>query len=241
MISEKLKLQLSGWEILFPFFETQAWLDIKNAIKPDFFRVSPSIDSWFKAFTLCSYKDTKVVWVGQSPYFTIDGYSKEVTADGLCFSTNIKNNVPPSLFKIYKAIEYDLWNGCNRDMDRTNNLEYLAKQGVLLLNSALTTIIGSADSHIEVWRPFIDYVVKVLNEKEDLVVVTFGKVAKEAMINIDSKHMLVNLEHPAKAAYENRAFKHENCFSKINEYLVNKNKEEIKWDQSQLVEEQVPF
>ena len=240
MISEKLKQQLGDWTCLYPFFESSEWLKIKEAIKPDFGQTTPELDNWFKAFKLCPYKDVKVVWLGLSPYYTKDIHTKENVADGLAFSTDYRHAVPPSLFKIYKGIEGDLWDRMNLNMTRYNDLSFLAEQGVLLLNSALTTTFGKADSHLEIWEPFIKFVLKVLNQKEGLIFCGFGRYACEQLTFIDDKHTVFEREHPAASAYAYREWNHEDLFSKINEKLSKQDKEIILWDKY-LTELQTPF
>lgn len=242
MISEKLKQQLGDWECLYPFFEKPDWAKIKDAIRPDIEKVTPDVDNWFKAFRSCPYNDLKVVWLGMSPYYTVDPYTKALTADGLAFSTDTKHSVPPSLFKIYKGMEWDLWNGMNLNMDRKNDLTFLANQGVLLLNSALTTVLGDSKAHLMAWKPFIEFVINTLNrEKTDIMFVGFGTFANDLLRKVDkTKHMVIELEHPAASAYASRNWDHNNVFSKTDEYLSKKDKGCILWD-NYFVDLEVPF
>ena len=80
----------------------------------------------FNAFKLTPLDKVKVVIIGQDPYH------EPGQAMGLSFSVPSTVKVPPSLINIYKEIadEYDT----NIDMS-SGDLTYLAKQGVLLLNS----------------------------------------------------------------------------------------------------------
>ena len=80
----------------------------------------------FNAFQLTPLKDVKVVIIGQDPYH------EPGQAMGLSFSVPETVKVPPSLINIYKEIadEYD-----TRINMENGDLTYLAKQGVLLLNS----------------------------------------------------------------------------------------------------------
>lgn len=233
MISEKLKESLGDWECLYGFFESDEWAKIKKAIKPDFAQTTPEIESWFKAFRLCPYKDLRVVWLGLSPYYTKDPYTNQNVADGLGFSTDTKHSVPLGLFKIYKGMEDDLWRGINLNMDRTNDLSYLAEQGVLLINSALTTTYGKADSQLSIWEPFIQYVLKTIStEKEGIIFCGFGKHAIKLISSTtqQEKHIIHEREHPANSAHEYRTWRHENLFSKINEELGKQDKGVILWD-----------
>ena len=231
MVSEALKSQLGDWTVLYPFFESPAWTKIKENLKPDFANLTPEIGVWFRAFKECKYADLKIVWLGLSPYFSKDKHTGKNVADGLAFSTPQIHSVPPSLFQLYKGMEWDLWTGMNLEMERSNELTYLANQGVLLLNSALTTTYGKPDSHLEIWKPFIQYVLKVLNEKEGLIFCGFGKVANELLTSIDkSKHLVIEREHPAAAAYRNDSWRHEKLFTLVDEELDRQSKPMMKWD-----------
>jgi len=131
----------------------------------------------------------------------------------------------------------------NLEMFRANELDFLADQGILLLNSALTTTYNKPDSHLLIWEPFIKYVIEILNKKDKLIFCGFGKVANTLLINVDiSKHIVFEREHPAASAYQNRDWKHDNLFSKTNEILYSIYEKEIKWD-TYLVpkEDDLPF
>jgi uracil-DNA glycosylase len=66
------------------------------------------------------------------------------------------------------------------DVDVNPNLESWAKQGVLLLNTALTVQKGMPASHIDMWMPFTrDVITKLSLEKPHLVWVLWGKKAQE--------------------------------------------------------------
>lgn len=241
-ITPKLAAQLGDWKCLYPFFEGPEWVALKNAIKPDIEKVSPVIDKWFRAYTACQYKDLKVVFMGLCPYHTVDTYTKALVADGLAFSTVQKHNTPPSLFKVYKGIEADLYNGINLEMERHLELDFLANQGVLLTNVALTTILGTAAYHTKVWEPFTKFLINTLNKNnKDLIFVGFGVPACKTLQQVDqSIHTVIELEHPAASAYESRDWKHEKVFSRINDILRSQNKTEILWDKY-LVNMEVPF
>ena len=75
--------------------------------------------------------------------------------------------IPPSLANIYKELENDL----GIPPPRHGNLEPWAAQGVLLLNATLTVRAGQAGSHQgKGWETFTDEVIKVVNDKSDVVV-----------------------------------------------------------------------
>ena len=101
------------------------------------YTVYPPREDIFNAQRAASYADTKVVILGQDPYH------QPGQAHGMCFSVNEGVKIPPSLVNIYKELESDLGippapHGC---------LRAWAKQGVLLLNTALTVRESMPNSH----------------------------------------------------------------------------------------------
>src|SRR5690606_31835661 len=104
----------------------------------------------------------KVVIIGMDPYFKKIG--DKIIADGLAFSCSNTQKLQPSLEILYNGMEDDLNNGMCLEMDRNPDLSYLAKQGVLLLNSSLTVLENTPGSHITLWKPFISKVLDIINK-----------------------------------------------------------------------------
>ena len=123
--------------------------------------VYPPKNFVFNALKLTSYKDTKVVIVGQDPYHG------EGEAHGLSFSVQKGIKIPPSLQNIYKELYSDLGIEPNEYGDLTK----WAKEGVLLLNAVLTVEKDKPASHRNLgWELLTDYIIRTLNEKEDPIV-----------------------------------------------------------------------
>ena len=96
-------------------------------------KIFPPENDWFKALELTPFEHVKVVILGQDPYH------EPQQAHGLCFSVPDGITPPPSLVNIYKEIETDL----GRPSATHGDLTAWAHQGVLLLNSTLTSIWSS--------------------------------------------------------------------------------------------------
>lgn len=187
-------------------------------------RVFPESDDMFRAMKLTPYNNVKVVIVGQEPYHT------EGIADGLAFSSKNELVIPPSLEKIYKGMEddYDFGNFLSADA----SLEYLAEQGVLLLNRFLTVEKGNTMSHSTIgWKQFTDAIIRNLNkDKEHLVFLLWGSVAKDVRELITKEsHFIIECEHPAFASREIRPWEHNKCFSKTNKFLEGTGQTGIRW------------
>ena len=175
----------------------------------------------FNALKLTSFKDTKVVIVGQDPYH------EEHQAHGLSFSVQKGVKLPPSLQNIYKELEADLDIKPRVDGDLTG----WARQGVLLLNAVLTVEKGHAGSHRNMgWELLTDYIIKVLNTKSTPVVfILWGNFAKEkAKLITNSIHYIIMSPHPSPfSAYS--GFFGSRPFSKANNYLTTHGLTPIDW------------
>jgi uracil-DNA glycosylase len=184
--------------------------------------VYPSIEDTFRAFRLTPYESVKTVILGQDPYH--DG-----VANGLAFSTTGKIN--PSLQKIIEGMEDDLAIGEFLDPVKRHNWEYLATQGVLLLNVALTVERGRPNSHTQLWEPFTLHVMDILaHHTNPLVFLLWGANAQSfATRSPISAHKCIMCEHPAFAARQQRAWIHQNCFSKANSHLETMGVTKILW------------
>lgn len=174
----------------------------------------------FNAFRL-SYKDVKVVILGQDPYHG------EGEAHGYAFSC-LKTPIPPSLKNIYKELYDDL----HIQKDITNgDLTTWVKQGVMLLNTCLTVEKDKPNSHKNLgWHTFTDEVIKKLNEREDpIVFILWGNNAREKKKYItNNKHLVIESAHPSPFSARNGFFGSK-PFSKTNEFLKQNNKLPIKW------------
>ncbi len=139
--------------------------------------IFPNKDNIFEALRQTSYKDTKVLILGQDPYHG------EGQAHGLAFSVQLTVKIPPSLLNIYKELRDDI--GCY--IPNNGYLIPWANQGVLLLNTALTVRAHEANSHKNKgWEIFTDEIIKILNKRQDPVIfVLWGANARKKKEFID--------------------------------------------------------
>lgn len=170
----------------------------------------PPKQNRFRAFELCPLDNVRVVILGQDPYF-IQGQ-----ADGLAFSTwpHVKRT-PNSLGRIFKEYERDL--GFPKPL--TNSLEAWSRNGVLLLNTALTVEEGKPGSHIKLWHRFTTWTLGQLSKKQGLVYMLWGKHAQQYKGRIDAeKNCILCAGHPSPL---NRTDPFLGCshFSKSCDYL----------------------
>jgi len=191
---------------------------IKNEYKNKI--IFPNYTNIFNALRFTDYDSVKVVILGQDPYHGLG------EAHGLSFSVKQGVKMPPSLVNIYKELYSDL--GIKRTC---SDLTDWAKQGILLLNSILTVEQDKPLSHKNKgWEIFTDTIIKKLNEREEPVIFllwgNYARSKKEIITN--KRHKIIESVHPSPLS-ANRGFFGSKPFSKINDYLKNIGKEEIKW------------
>ena len=183
--------------------------------------VYPDMNDIFNALKYTSFKDTKVVIIGQDPYHGIG------QAHGLCFSVKKGVVPPPSLKNIFKELNSDI----GKEIPPHGELVDWAKQGVLLLNNVLTVREGEPTSHKGMgWEQFTDRVIFELDKKETPVVfLLWGAHAqKKAEIIKNPIHKKLMSVHPSPLS-ASRGFFGCRHFSKTNEILKSNGMKEIVW------------
>jgi uracil-DNA glycosylase len=116
-------------------------------------RIAPVLPVVFRALDLVPIDQVRVVIVGQDPYPTAGD------ADRLAFSANGNGGLPSSSARIFAELRRDL--GCAKPSN--GNLTLWAQRGVLLLNTALTTKVGTAWGHASIdWETFTRAILRIV-------------------------------------------------------------------------------
>ena len=184
--------------------------------------VYPPKEEIFNALNYTSYKDVKVVILGQDPYH---GYNQ---AHGLSFSVKDSVKTPPSLVNIYKELKQE---NLIDDIPTTGNLESWAKQGILLLNAVLTVRESEPNSHKNKgWETLTDKIISSLSDRnEPVVFLLWGNYARAKKSIINDKHYVLEAAHPSPLS-ASRGFFGCDHFIKTNKILKELNKKEINWN-----------
>lgn len=183
--------------------------------------VYPPYNLILNAFKLTPFDNVKVIIMGQDPYHNPH------QAMGLSFSVPENEMLPPSLKNIFKEIE----NEYNVKMKNNGDLTYLAKQGVLLLNSLLTVRKNEPMSHQNYgYETLIENVITLLDQDDSpKVFILWGNSAKSVLKYIHNPHHLIlTSAHPSPLSAYNGFFNN-NHFKKTNEFLIKNNLEPINW------------
>ena len=183
--------------------------------------IFPKREIIFRSLQLVQPDEVKVVILGQDPYHNFN------QADGLAFSVSNFQSLPPSLINIFTEIENDL----NIKIEKKGDLENIAKQGVLLLNSILTVEKNNPGSHKNIgWEKLTDIIISSLSLIGNIVFILWGNFAKKKSNLIDNNiNLVINSSHPSPFS-AHKGFFGSKPFSKCNDYLISKGKEPIKWN-----------
>ena len=183
--------------------------------------IFPRRENIFRSLQLVQPDEVKVVILGQDPYHNFN------QADGLAFSVSNFQSLPPSLINIFIEIENDL----NIKIQKKGDLENIAKQGVLLLNSILTVEKNNPGSHKNIgWEKLTDIIISSLSLIGNIVFILWGNFAKKKSNLIDNNiNLVINSSHPSPFS-AHKGFFGSKPFSKCNDYLISKGKEPINWN-----------
>lgn len=215
----------NDWDdILKDEFRSDYYLKLREFLKSEYFsrRIYPPMDDIFNALRYTSYKDTRVVILGQDPYHGAG------QAHGLCFSVKKGVPPPPSLKNIFKELkdEYGIAE------PETGELTGWARQGVLLLNTTLTVREAAPQSHKgQGWEIFTDKLISILNKKDMPVVFMLwgGNARSKKALITNNNHLILECAHPSPLSAYAGFFgcKH---FIKANDFLIQNGLTPIAWD-----------
>jgi uracil-DNA glycosylase len=161
------------------------------------------------------FESVKVLLIGQDPYPTKD------VACGLAFAVSDASKKPQSLKNLMKELATDL-----PQVSNSGQLDRWSSQGVMLLNSALTTTIGAPGAHAKIWIGFTKAVIGQL-DSSSLVCLSLGDHAKKLSALI-VKGEVIQATHPSPLS-ASRGFFGSRIYSRVNSALQAKGLAPIDW------------
>jgi uracil-DNA glycosylase len=180
-------------------------------------------------FRECPLDKVSVVLIGQDPYI------RPGQAQGLSFSVPTGLTVPPSLRKMYECLIH--W-GLITAAPAHGNLVGWARQGVLMLNCALTTVMGVSNAHAAVWADYTSALIRELMMGPPRVFILLGAFA-QGKVSIDttgrSIHTVLTWGHPSPLNSANKTdnpnnFKYCDVFTRTNDALIARGVAPINWN-----------
>ena len=205
-----------------PFF-AENWPGIQNKLAGEDRQILPPAHQIFAALNACAPCACKVVILGQDPYPT-PGH-----AHGLSFSVQPDvMPLPRSLNNIFKEMQEDVGG-----TPTNGDLRFWAKQGVLLLNSALTVPAGEAGAHAKLgWSNLTAQVMAELDSSPRAFLL-WGKHAQGFAKHVTQPyHLIIETAHPSPLSAR-RGFFGSRPFSRINDWLTQQGQSPINWTDPQ--------
>jgi uracil-DNA glycosylase len=218
----------AGWRDLAPFRDGRAAavcarIDARIAEGE---AVAPHPSRIFAALAETPFDEVRVVILGQDPYPTPGD------ANGLAFSYIGPGRLPRSLANIFRELADDLGREAGAGV-RLGDLTPWARQGVLLLNSALTVAegAGGAGSHLKLgWGAVTESILAgIAGTRPHLAALLWGGPAQAKRPLIDEeRHLVIASAHPSPLSAR-RGFFGSRPFSRTNEWLEGKGLAPIRW------------
>ena len=181
-------------------------------------RICPDPNNVFKAFEVCPYDSCKVIFIGQDPY------PQRGVATGILFGNKENSTIlSPSLAVIR--------NTCISESEKFDiTLESWCRQGILMINSALTVQQDIIGSHTLLWRPFMrDFLKRYSITEPGQIYVLFGRQAQSFKDCINPNlNDVIEVEHPAYYARIKQPMP-KAPFTQVNKLLIDKYGIPIEW------------
>jgi uracil-DNA glycosylase len=184
-------------------------------------QVLPPPQDVFNAFRLTPLDRVKVVILGQDPYPTPGD------AHGLAFSYRGGRRLPASLRVILSEMAAET----GAAMPKSGDLTAWARQGVLLLNTALTVEAGRAGAHLKAgWSALADQAVAAVSEHRPAAVFLFWGAPARRRVGLveQSRHLVLEAGHPSPLNRLND-FRGTRPFTRANAWLIDKGIEPVDW------------
>ncbi len=227
------------WQLLLnQYLQSRDWQSLSEKFAIEYQRhgdsIRPDRERIFNALYLTPVDTVKVIILGQDPYHSPG------LAQGLAFSVpkNISmhsKQFPSSLRNINKALVLEGLGSL-----RSGDLTHWAKQGVLLLNTALSVRLGEANSHAQLgWKSLVIEIIQKLSQQINHDWLLWGGPAQsmEEYIHNPNQHLILKSSHPSGlGVYKTeQPFIHQgdqrSCehFIKTNKWLLASNQTNINW------------
>jgi uracil-DNA glycosylase len=232
----------NDWQLLLnQHLDSSEWQALTEKYNEEYRRygdaIRPDKSFIFNALHLTPVDSVKVIILGQDPYHSPG------LAQGLAFSIPKtipmqSKQFPSSLRNINKALMLEGFGSL-----ANGDLSDWAKQGVLLLNTALSVRLGEANSHAQLgWKSFVVKIIQKLSEQPNLVWLLWGGHAQslEEYIHNPNQHLILKSSHPSGLGVyktvqpfiypgDQKSCGH---FTRANQYLLSHQQTPITWTES---------
>lgn len=177
----------------------------------------PALDLVMRAFST-DPNEIRVVLLGQDPY------PNPGDAIGLAFAITEDRKKPQSLKNIFRELEDDI----GLQVSEEANLLRWVNQGVLLLNTSLTSLAHQPEAHSGIgWEEFTFAAMNRLSREQKIVILAWGNHARSLAKKLPEA-AAIESAHPSPLS-ANRGFFGSKPFSRANLALIELGLEPIDW------------
>ena len=218
---------LGGWEQHISRFAYEAALNAYDmaltAAQEGRGPIYPPSVQIFAALQQTPPERVHVVILGQDPYHG------QQQANGLAFSVNPGQKLPPSLRNIFKELNSDI--GC--ETPASGDLTKWAQQGVLLLNTTLTVFAGQPNSCSGWgWDVFTGAILEACEQlPQPIVYILWGANAQKVGARVGKRAGKAKIlgNHPSPLSANRGGFFGTSPFSRTNTFLQDHAAHPIDW------------
>jgi uracil-DNA glycosylase len=223
MAKNKVSLESSWRSVLVKIVEEPRFKKLVSKLDKAYKtkKVYPNREDIFKALELTPFDEIKVLIIGKIPFY------RQNQADGLAFSSKLGSEInQTSQIIINEAIK-------DVNIYRPDNASLVswAKQGVLLLNSALTAPSDKPAGHLSDWQWFSNKIIdQIIKSKEPKAFILWGEHGEKFVSKLqNSQHLVIKAPNPSPLSAAN-GFYGSKPFSKVNKFLEKNGYEKIDWN-----------
>ena len=216
----------NGWEELFEKYaqELNNISDFLQSQSQEGKTIHPGFNEIFRIYYDIPPERVTVIIIGQDPY-------PNSSSVGYAFSVRKERKINSSMINIIKELQKEGFVVQKNSGDLSN----WVKQGVFLLNTALTVEQDHVGSHADVWNKFTSASIKFLTrKKKNIPILLWGKMAQCLYSSVSCKdsHHFIMTSHPSGfSAYSgNTPFINSNCFQRANDFLAKVGNSHINFD-----------
>lgn len=226
------------------FYETIEELEDIHVLINKSKKIYPSKEKIYYALECTPLDKIKVILIGLEPFSSTSPKTGKGIAQGLSYSVDKGENIPPATKNIYKELERDI---DNFTIPNHGDLLNWTKEGVLLLNLSLTVLPNESNSHKGVWMPFVIELIKfIMNNQTNIVIMLWGKDiqnyksyfgkkyiswGKDIQNNkgqLNNKNLILEAGHPNP--FTVKTFVGCSHFSKCNTFLEKVGRTPVNWN-----------
>jgi uracil-DNA glycosylase len=228
-VRKKFKENLfeSGWlKVLEPFIDSEKFDILINGLEEaqNNTGLTPELKDIFRLFYKCPYDKFKVVIAVSDPYHEKDA------ANGIALCCGKTEIVDQPLTEIFEEIQSTVYADEGGWYLWQEDLTRWANQGILMLNTSLTTQPGKKGMHYELWKPFTSFLFKRIGDlNKDIIYMFLDKNVESWSKGLPDCNHIIFSSYDTSGISKNPTWCGDNMFVKANEILESTNRTKIIW------------